>query len=100
MTKSPTDKITQDEMVEMFGQSMPVEAVSLLFDAPPEMTIGEIRAKLRTMALPRPMQLAKAVINEACTDPKIWATHGRPGDAKLDWLENRIAKAIETALAE
>ncbi len=45
-TSSP---ITQQEMVSMFGQSMPIEAVTLLWKAPDTMTVGEIRAKLRQM---------------------------------------------------
>ncbi len=43
-------KITQAEMIAMFGEAMPSEAVSLVFNAPPSMTIGELRANLRTIA--------------------------------------------------
>ncbi len=41
--------ITQAEMMELFGATMPIEAVTLIWESPPEMTIGEVRAKLRTM---------------------------------------------------
>ncbi len=44
-----TSKITRQEMISMFGESMPIEAMTLLWEAPNEMTIGEIRAKLRQM---------------------------------------------------
>lgn len=46
-------KITQAEMIEMFGTQMPVEAVNLLFYSPGEMTLGEMRAKLRGIAAER-----------------------------------------------
>lgn len=46
-----TAKITQSEMIEMFGEAMPMVAVNLVFDAPPEKTIGEIRAELREISL-------------------------------------------------
>lgn len=46
--------ITQKGMIEMFGESMPIEAVNLVFDAPPEMTCGELRRQLRAMAASRP----------------------------------------------
>ena len=47
---SDQDKITQEEMVEMFGESMPMEAVTLVWRAPDDMTAGEIRAELRRIA--------------------------------------------------
>lgn len=50
---SETDKITREEMIEMFGEMMPIEAVSLLWEAPGEMTLGEMRAELRRIAAQR-----------------------------------------------
>lgn len=50
---SDTTPILQEELVEMFGDSMPMEAVTLLFGSPPEMTVGEIRATLRKIARER-----------------------------------------------
>lgn len=47
MSEAP---ITQAEMIELFGETMPIEAVKLAWEAPSEMTLGEIRAKLRQMA--------------------------------------------------
>lgn len=34
----------------MFGESMPIEAIKLLWSAPDEKTIGEIRSELREIA--------------------------------------------------
>ena len=44
------EKITQEEMVAMFGAEMPIEAVELLWNAPDSKTIGEIRTDLRKIA--------------------------------------------------
>lgn len=43
-------RITQAEMVALFGETMPIEAVTLLWDSPGTKTIGEIRAELRELA--------------------------------------------------
>jgi len=45
-----TDKISQEEMVKMFGETMPIEAVNLIWDSPGTMTLGEVRAELRKIA--------------------------------------------------
>lgn len=42
--------ISKEEMFEMFGETMPPEAVELLFSAPDTMTVGKIRAALRELA--------------------------------------------------
>lgn len=47
---SSPQPITPAEMVEMFGESMPIEAIKLLWSAPDEKTIGEIRSELREIA--------------------------------------------------
>lgn len=44
------DPLTQDDLIELFGDSMPVEAMQLLWGSHSSTTIGEIRAKLRAMA--------------------------------------------------
>jgi hypothetical protein len=49
-----TDKITQDEMVKMFGDAMPIEAVNLIWQSPGTKTVGEVRAELRRIAEKRP----------------------------------------------
>jgi len=42
--------ITQDEMIEMFGETMPIEAVNLLWNAAGDRTLGELRNELRAIA--------------------------------------------------
>jgi len=42
--------ITQDEMVAMFGERMPIQAVELLWSAPPGSTVAQLRARLREIA--------------------------------------------------
>lgn len=48
-----TDKITREEMIELFGEEMPIEAVKLLFNSDDSLTIGDIRAQLRDIAAKR-----------------------------------------------
>jgi len=43
-------KITQEEMIKMFGDAMPIEAVNLLWNTDDSKTLGDIRAELRTIA--------------------------------------------------
>ena len=45
-----TDIITQQEMIALFGESMPIVAVKLLWEASDETTVGEVREKLREIA--------------------------------------------------
>lgn len=42
--------ITREEMIEMFGEECPIEAVNLIWQAPEGKTLREIRAELRTIA--------------------------------------------------
>jgi hypothetical protein len=58
MAADNTAKISHDEMISMFGQAMPLEAVTLLFNSPHEKTIGEIRAELRKIAKTRRIEAA------------------------------------------
>lgn len=55
------EKFTQDELQKLFGKTIPIEAVNLLWNSPGTTTIGEIRAKLREMAVPHKR---KAVVVE------------------------------------
>lgn len=51
LAASGEQKFTQGEMVELFGEEMPIEAAELVFgSAGNDMTIGEVRAKVRQMA--------------------------------------------------
>lgn len=45
-----TDPITQPEMMALFGSYMPMAAIQLLWEAPDNMTAGEVRQKLRRIA--------------------------------------------------
>ena len=76
-------RITREEMVEMFGSEMPIEAIQLMWNAPPEMTLGEIRSRLRLLAAER-AALAPAADDEidairgrheaARDEPETWTT--------------------------
>lgn len=44
------EKLTQDELAALFGDTIPIEAVNLIWSSPPEMTVGQIREKLAQMA--------------------------------------------------
>jgi hypothetical protein len=46
------DKITQEEVIELFGADMPIEAAKLLW-TPNGLSISEVREKLREMAAKR-----------------------------------------------
>jgi hypothetical protein len=48
------ERITQEWLIENFGDSMPIEAVNLIYDSPGNKTLGEVRAELRAMAANRP----------------------------------------------
>lgn len=38
------------------------------------------------------------IIDDLCSDPGVWATHGIPGDAKLERIAKRIAATIAPLL--
>lgn len=46
----PSEPITREEMMAMFGSAMPIEAVKLVWDADGSKTIGQIRDELRAIA--------------------------------------------------
>lgn len=45
-----SDKITHEELQQMFGATMPMEVAKILFDAPDGWTIGQVRAEVRRIA--------------------------------------------------
>lgn len=47
---SISNQITQREIVSLFGDTMPIEAVTLLLNASDIMTIDELRQRLRAIA--------------------------------------------------
>lgn len=67
----PARKITSEEMVEMFGETMPLEAVDMLFNSDGSMTVGEMRAALRKLAEER-----KRPFDPACDEAVVWRTRG------------------------
>lgn len=51
MTDKPNEaKITQQDLIDMFGETMPIEAVNLVWNSDDKKTLGQIRAELREMA--------------------------------------------------
>lgn len=50
MSEAP---ITQEEMQQLFGETLPMEAVALLWSEPGNTTFGQMRAKLREIAANR-----------------------------------------------
>lgn len=50
MDTDPERKISQDELWEMFGDSIPMEAISIVWAGPDDKTIGQCRAELRALA--------------------------------------------------
>jgi hypothetical protein len=58
------EKITQDEMVDLFGEEMPVQAVELLFTSSPEKTVGELRKELRMMSAKFRLQSLERQVKE------------------------------------
>lgn len=72
----PEEKLTQAEFAEIFGATIPMEAIDLLWNGPADMTIGELRQKLRSMgrAHKRHRAAADAIAKRMaswCTDPAI-----------------------------
>lgn len=45
--------ITSDEMYLMFGDCIPTEVIEMIWIGPAEMTIGQVRARLREIAAER-----------------------------------------------
>jgi len=43
-------KITQSELIELFGETMPMEAVKVIFEAPDAWTVGMVREEIRRIA--------------------------------------------------
>lgn len=46
--------ITQAEIIELFGDAIPLQAVQLIVDKPAGMTFDKVRARLRAIAHARP----------------------------------------------
>ncbi|MER9196404.1 hypothetical protein NKI13_24485 [Mesorhizobium australicum] len=57
---APSGKITQAELVAMFGDAMPIEAAELLWKCPPDWTTDRLRSELRALASPAVAPVADA----------------------------------------
>lgn len=72
------DRLSQNEFQELFGDTIPIEAINFVFrDAPPAMTMPEVRAELRKIAArhktsPNAGQIAAKLLDAIVDDP----THG------------------------
>lgn len=87
-------KITQCELRDLFGETIPMEVVAVLWNSPPEMTLGEVREKIRDLAGPLEVRIARQTVEALCSDPRVWATHGIPGEPKLIIIREAIVAAI------
>ncbi|MGR3495243.1 hypothetical protein [Citreimonas sp.] len=47
---SEAERITQSELQQLFGDRIPVEAVNLFWNCPPEWTLDKLRAEIRKLA--------------------------------------------------
>ena len=50
MSEDPERKFTQEELVGLFGDTLPIEVVNLLWNAPDGKTVGQIRTEVRAFA--------------------------------------------------
>lgn len=63
-----TAKYSQGELLRLFGDRMPVEVVNLLFDAPGDMTLGQIRERIAEMAVEWSSRRQTKTANEVIVD--------------------------------
>lgn len=80
--------ITQAELVGWFGPTLPVEVVTLLFDAPPDATIGDLRRQVRKLAQ---AQGARVVLTPRDEEPKDLMFCGSLEQVLAWLLESKIA---------
>lgn len=87
--------ITRDEMIEMFGDAMPIEAVNLIWNGPPGMSVGECRVKLREIAANRKAEprLAPDGINLA----RQWLASHLMAPIPIE-ISDTIERALELAM--
>lgn len=50
MVDQSTGPISQAEMIDLFGEAVPIEAAYLIWSTPGYMTVGELRTRLREIA--------------------------------------------------
>ena len=56
-----------------------------------------VRDEAAKIGLPQSRQKAREAIGRLCSNPEMWATHGRPSDSKLKILEDEFTAAFELA---
>lgn len=84
------EPITSEEMVEMFGSAMPIEAVQLVWNADGSKTVGEIRDDLRALAARR-KQEAPDIVERLIG----YKRSAYPEDMELHETAGRAADEIE-----
>lgn len=52
------NRFTKEELQDLFGDSIPMEAVKLIFQCPPEWTMEKLRSEIRKVAPPAPKRLS------------------------------------------
>lgn len=84
------EKITQDELVRMFGTTMPIEAVNLVFGKDTgNRTLLEVRAELRRLAAERD---ARPIIEATQADR---AAAAEIGERFCRWTPEQVYKTLE-----
>jgi len=97
-----TGPITREEMVELFGAEMPIEAVNAVWNAPPDWTTGDVRAELRRLA-----EQKKAAVPERSPAGMVWMdlcrkfadAAGKDDQERMDFLMATM-KALEEEYPE
>lgn len=87
-------KITREEMQELFGDAMPIEAVNLVSSSDGSKTVGQIRGELRAIAAQRQ---SKVPTLERCARALALET-----DGEADYWESYISdvRCVVEALME
>lgn len=100
-------KITREEMIELFGEAMPLEAGNLLFDTDGDKTIGQVRAELRKIAAERrPASLDTSDLVRRLAEPltaeiarQVGGAVGRDGSYNMTAAMVEIDKVLDGRLA-
>lgn len=88
------DKITREEMRELFGDRMPLEAAKLLWDLPSTKTVDEIRAELRELAM------TTATKDEPLTDEMLQGIKGHLEACRAKGHQNPAVDHMLLLIAE
>ena len=100
-------KITQEEMIDMFGTDMPLEAMTLLANSDDSKTIGQMRDELRAMGNRRKasrnilgIMSAPMPDEDRCLTPydQGMACAGRIYDAVMPEIAQRVRNEIADLL--